>query len=98
MEERTPINEEELQKSIKQAYKKQLITCKDPVKFSRSQLRATLEQSDLILEIVKQLKEINITITRIGTPAISDYLSRMKQKFDTEQNQKNVEEKEENDI
>ena len=98
MEEKTPINEEELKKSIKQAYKKQLITCKDPVKSSRSQLRATLEQSDLILEIVKQLKEINITITRIGTPAISDYLSRMKQKFDNEQNQKNVEEKEENVI
>lgn len=98
MEERTPINEEELKKSIKQAYKKQLATCKDNVKFSRSQLRATLEQSDLILEIVKQLKEINITITRIGAPAISEYLSSMKQKLDIEQNQKGVEEKEENVI
>lgn len=85
MEERTKINEEELKKNIQQAYKKQLATCKDSVKFSRSQLRATLEEIDLMNEIVAQMKELNITLTRIGAPAISDYLSKMSAKFKEEQ-------------
>jgi hypothetical protein len=102
MEEKAKINEELLEKARKQAYQKQLATCKDSVKFMRSLLRAELETNEKLNEIIANQKQINILITHIGTPAITNYLMSMKenneiikginqeQTSDIEKNNKNV--------
>lgn len=102
MEEKTKINDEVLQKAIKQAYQKQLATCKDSVKFMRSLLRAELETNEKLNEIIANQKQINVLITHIGTPAITNYLMSMKENneiikslnpendSDIEKNNKNV--------
>lgn len=102
MEEKAKLNEEVLQKAIKQAYQKQLATCKDSTKFMRSLLRAELETNEKLNELITTQKQINNTLAHIGTPAITNYLMSMKenneiiksldpeQNSDIEKNNKNV--------
>lgn len=102
MEEKAKLNDEVLQKAIKQAYQKQLATCKDSTKFMRSLLRAELETNEKLNEIITNQKQINVLMTHIGTPALTNYLMSMKENneiikglnqeptSDIEKNNKNV--------
>lgn len=101
MEEKAQINEELLQKHIKQAYQKQLATCKDSVKFMRSLLRAELETNEMLENIITNQKQINILLSNIGTPAITNYLMSMKENNEivkgmTQEQNTNVEKDNEN--
>lgn len=81
MENKTPINEEQLKENIENATKKQVASCKNETKWSRSMLRAELEELDLLNENIKLLQQINTTLSQIGQPAIAYYFEIMKQKL-----------------
>ncbi len=81
LDNKTPINQEQLSKGIEEAYKKQTATCKNETKWSRAMLRAELEELDLLNENIKVLQQVNTTLSQIGQPAIAYYFEIMKQKL-----------------
>lgn len=85
MEEKAPINQEQLQKNIENATNKQKATCKNETKWSRSMVRAELEELDLLNQNIELLKQINTTLSKIGQPAIAYYFEIMRQKLAEEQ-------------
>lgn len=90
MEEKAPINQEQLQENIDKATNKQKATCKSEVKWSRSMVRAELEELDILNRNVELLKQINTTLAKIGQPAIAYYFEIMSQKLAEEKKAKST--------
>lgn len=88
MENKTPINEKQLEENIEKATKKQIATCKNENKWTRAMLRAELEELDMLNKNIQLLNQINTTLSNIGQPAIAYYFEIMSQKFAEEKKAK----------
>jgi hypothetical protein len=71
--EKAKIEVEQLKRNIKISGKKQLITCKDPIKYQRAMLRFNLECAEKEKEIINVLRDIKVKLAQIGYDGISAY-------------------------
>ena len=71
--EKAKIEVEQLKRNVKISGKKQLITCKDPIKYQRAMLRYDLECAEKERELIQVVKDIKVKLMQVGNEGISAY-------------------------
>lgn len=71
--EKAKIEVEQLKRNVKISGKKQLITCKDPIKYARAMLRFNLECAEKEREVIDLIRDIKVKLAQIGYDGISAY-------------------------
>lgn len=71
--EKAKMEVEQLKRNVAISTKKQIETCKEPIKFQRAMLRFNLECAEKEQEKITLLRDIKTTLAQIGVDGISAY-------------------------